>query len=476
MATNKAPLWQQLKTFVARAPVSFHVPGHKNGQILPHSDWEAFQSLLTYDVTELPDLDDLHHPTGVIKEAEELARRFFRANETYFLVNGSTVGNLVMILSTVKRGDTILVQKNCHKSVINAIELSQATPVFVSPQYDHQRQRYTHPPFATIKKVIEEENIKAIFLTYPDYYGTVYDLKKIIDYVHQHDVIVLVDEAHGVHFSIEDARIPASSLHLGADLVVQSAHKMAPALTMSAYLHVGSMRIEASRVRHYLQMLQSSSPSYLLMASLDLARYFLQELSSRQLTAVLESIEQVRAILAELDGTELVAPSTSVDPFKLTLVVEPGYDTKQINDLLISHGIYIEMMTPHVLLFVHGLSYFNEMNRLKEAMKDINLKLKNIAKHDTIDNNKAIKTKPLTRLCYTYQAMLEMETMRVALNECEGYVAAEAIVPYPPGIPLILKGESIDALAKAAVEQMVLEKRYIQNDITEGILVFKGAN
>ena len=476
MDQNNVPLWQQLKKFVGEAPVSFHVPGHKHGEILPHPDWEVFQSVLAYDVTELPGLDDLHHPTGMIKEAEALASQFFQAEATYFLINGSTVGNLAMILSTVKRGDKILVQKNCHKSVLNAIELSQATPVFLSPDYDTRLERYTHPSLLSIKKVIETEKIKAVFLTYPDYYGTVYDLKEIIDYAHQKDVVVLVDEAHGVHFSIDDERIPMSSLQLGADIVVQSAHKMAPALTMSAYLHIGSDRVETSRVRHHLQMLQSSSPSYLLMASLDLARYFLQHVSSDDLTRALTSVERVRAVLTELKGTQLVAASAAVDPFKLTLVVKPGYDTKEMNAILISHGIYIEMATINTLLFVHGLKEFTELERLKEAIKDINLKLKNGGKRDTIGNKEGIKTKPLTRLCYSYQAMLEMETIRIPLERAVGYVAAEAIVPYPPGIPLLIRGEAIDKLAQVALEQIVSEKRYIQNDLTEGILVYKGAN
>ena len=294
MNQQETPLFTKLQQFASGNPLSFHVPGHKNGQVFPEHGATCYSPLLKLDMTELPELDDLHAPKGVIAQAQQLAKQFFQSEETFFLVGGSTSGNLAMILATCKADDYVIVQRNCHKSIMNGLELAGAKPVFLAPEFDERTNRYTCPSYETMEKAIRKyPEAKAVIVTYPDYFGQTFPLKKMIELADRHEIPVLVDEAHGVHFSLGKP-FPPSALTLGADIVVQSAHKMAPAMTMSAYLHVNSKFVSKEKVAHYLQMIQSSSPSYPLMASLDLARYYLANFSERDMDALLKSVKRVR--------------------------------------------------------------------------------------------------------------------------------------------------------------------------------------
>lgn len=267
------PLVQRLVEFKQEKPVSFHVPGHKYGELsgLPQS----LRSALSFDFTELSGLDDLHQPEDVIAKAQDKLMKLYNTDASFFLVNGSTVGNLAMIYATCRAGDTVIVQRNAHKSVFNALELVDARPVLIAPNWDEETASASTVSAGQVRQALEQyPNAKAVILTYPTYYGTTgEDLKEIIAMCHKQDVPVLVDEAHGAHFVIGNP-FPTSALALGADVVVHSAHKTLPAMTMASFLHVKSTFVSKERISKYLQMLQSSSPSYLLMASLDDARAY----------------------------------------------------------------------------------------------------------------------------------------------------------------------------------------------------------
>src|SRR5699024_2917698 len=204
------------------------------------------------------------------------------------------------------------------KSIMNGLELAGARPVFIAPDYDKEEDRYLHPHTATLQRALKEyPSAKAVVLTYPDYFGKTFNIEEMIGLSHAYHIPVLVDEAHGVHFAIRDGRIPDSSLSLGADVVVQSAHKMAPAMTMASYLHIRSHFIQYEQVAHYLQMVQSSSPSYPLLASLDIARAFLQSLKHDDIQEVLMTVEKLRKQFSTLSCSTVVKPSVSDDPFKI---------------------------------------------------------------------------------------------------------------------------------------------------------------
>jgi len=467
---NRIPLYQKLIEFTKRDPISFHVPGHKNGEIFPLLAQKDFASILKLDMTEIPGLDDLHAPTEAIAEAETGAARFFGADHTFFLVGGSTAGNLAMILSVCRNGEKVIVQQNSHKSIMNGLELCNAKPIFLAPEYDQHAGRYTNPSLSALHQTLQEHpDAKAIMLTYPDYFGKTYPLREMIDLAHTYNIPVLVDEAHGVHFSL-GSPLPPSALKLGADAVVQSAHKMAPAMTMASYLHLNSTLLSKQRVAHFLQMIQSSSPSYPLMVSLDLARYFLESFTKENMEGALESVQRIRRILNQNTGWHVLEQSPSDDPFKTTLQINPGYTVREQAALLEENGIYPELTTHNQLLMIHGLLPFQSEKKLEKTMKKINEKLKKDANHATIEIG-GLFTEKTKALALSYEAMNERSVKKVPLRDGVGHIAAEAIIPYPPGIPIVLKGEKVKQEHIDGIEHLIDQGIRIQQR-EDGLKIF----
>lgn len=454
------PLYDALLSFAKRETISLHVPGHKNGQLFPEKGMQLFQSVLPLDMTEITGMDDLHAPEGIIMEAENLAAEWFGVDTTYFLVNGSTSGNLAMILATVGAGEKIIVQRNCHKSIVHGLELAGALPIFLTPTWNKERKRYTFPLEQTIKDTIyNNQDAKAILLTYPDYFGEIIDLAPIIQYAHEFDMAVLIDEAHGCHFSLPSVPI-RSAIDLGADIVVQSAHKMTPALTMTAYLHVNKKRVDFTRIEHYLQMVQSSSPSYLLLASLDLARYYLANYSNKMYEDITLFVDKARQLL-EQSSFWLVESKDNSDPLKCTLQAT-GKTTKIIQQAFERNGIFPELVTENHLLFVFGLQPSFSLEKLEEVLKDINEELNNSINCVKIIEEPLLFYEEEETLALSYDDMKKRETIWAEWQDAIGKIAAEAIIPYPPGIPLIMKGERITEKKREQVSKLLVEGHRIQ--------------
>ncbi|MBP2078555.1 aminotransferase class I/II-fold pyridoxal phosphate-dependent enzyme [Oceanobacillus polygoni] len=453
MNHNRIPIFEKLQQFTYTDPLSFHVPGHKNGEIFPKHARSYFDSILKLDMTELHGLDDLHAPTEIIAEAEKLAADFFGSDHTFFLVGGSTAGNLAMMLATCSSGEKIIVQRNCHKSVMNGLELCGANPVFIAPDYDEAVDRYTNPSLATLKEALQKHpDAKAVVLTYPDYFGRTYPIKAMIDLAHSYNIPVLVDEAHGVHFALGKP-FPASALTLGADVVVQSAHKMAPAMTMASYLHINSKLVSKERIAHYLQIIQSSSPSYPLMASLDIARFFLAQLQIDDIERILESVNKVRSILDGCDACNILSIEEQDDPLKITLHVKQSYSIQDMARLFEEENLYPELTSHNQLLLVHGLAPFEKRKQLQKIVKSVGEQLKNGPNHATIEIAKLFP-EPIQELALSYQEMQARSYRSVPFDEGIEHIAAEAVIAYPPGIPIILKGERITAAHLATIRQL----------------------
>ncbi|MFD1066943.1 aminotransferase class I/II-fold pyridoxal phosphate-dependent enzyme [Oceanobacillus locisalsi] len=459
MDQQRMPLAEHIQAFTKKHPISFHVPGHKHGHIFSAAYQEDFQQMLGWDVTEITGMDDLHAPAGIIAEAENLAAEFFQTKHTHFLVGGSTAGNLAMILATCQSGDRVLVQRNCHKSVMNGLELAGATPILLAPEWEDDVKRFTSPSYETVTAAIEKyPDAKALFLTYPDYFGRTYDLKAMIEKAHQYQIPVLVDEAHGVHFALGDP-FPASAIALGADAVVHSAHKMAPAMTMASYLHIVTHRMNQHLIAHYLQIIQSSSPSYVLMASLDMARHFLAYFSEEDRIKTIKSVEHVKTLLTSFPFWEIVP---SADPLKVTFHVKHSFSTQSVRNVLEKAGIFPELATDEQILFVHGLAAFSQIDLLKKRLKTIELPLKKSANRATIEETNFFPNK-IQELDLSYQKMNNETTYPVPMKESIGEIAAEAVIPYPPGIPLLLKGEKIKEVHIARLEKLMEQGVRIQH-------------
>ncbi|MFG6150796.1 aminotransferase class I/II-fold pyridoxal phosphate-dependent enzyme [Halobacillus sp. B23F22_1] len=470
---QKTPLYDRLMEHIKQDPLSFHVPGHKFGEIFPLKEKNTFKEILSIDATEITGMDDLHAAEEVIDEAQQLAADFFGADETYFLVNGSTSGNLAAILASCRPGDHVLVQRNCHKSIMHGIELAGAHPVFFTPEYEHETKRYTWIDESIIQEALHHHpRMAAVILTYPDYFGRTYPIEKVIEAIHAYNIPVIVDEAHGVHFSL-GAPFPKSSLQVGADIVVQSAHKMAPAMTMSSFLHTLGSRVNKSRLTYYLQVFQSSSPSYPLMASLDVARVFLESFKEREKEKLLPYIAEIREAFNEVEAPFRVLPLTEWDDIlKLTLETKEGWTGLEVAEVLEAAGIYPELATTEHVLLVCGLAPSFEIGLLKKRLEEVNWQLKIDKEHDTIKKEQLSFPK-LQALDLSYQDMQQAAPEFVNWSAAAGRICAEAVVPYPPGIPFILKGERMTEQQVRSVRALLEHNTRFQNTyIKQGTWVF----
>lgn len=436
---QKMPLYQALVDHINKNPISFHVPGHKYGMIAK----DYFEQILKLDVTELSGLDDLHSPEGAILEAELLLQDLYQTRSSFFLINGSTVGNLAMIMATCRENDFVLVQRNCHKSVVNGLRLAKVKPIFIEPEIDDEWKVATGVHLETIKDAIDlYPNASALILTYPNYYGMAYDLKNIIDYAHIHNIPVLVDEAHGPHFII-GSPFPPSAVQLGADIVVQSAHKTLPAMTMGSYLHINSNRIQIDRVKDYLQLFQSSSPSYPIMASLDIARHYLSAYQQKDVLHLLKEINRFKDSLKQISGIKVLTyPNHLGDPLKITIQSTSHLSGFDLQSKFEEQGIFTELADPYNVLLILPLLKENQIYPLEETAGRIQKVLKGITDNEIIVETLKIEQK-ISGLAIPYSEMEDLEGRIVPLTEAIGQVSAETIIPYPPGIPLLLKGERI---------------------------------
>ncbi|HWO94925.1 MAG TPA: aminotransferase class I/II-fold pyridoxal phosphate-dependent enzyme [Bacillus sp. (in: firmicutes)] len=451
MNQSKTPLFTKLQEHHLRQTISFHVPGHKNGKVFPEMSNTLFSSILNIDVTELRGLDDLHDPEDIIAESQYLAANLYGVDKTYFLVNGSTVGNLASILSTVSSNDIVIVQRDCHKSVLNALKMANARPIFIAPDYDEKSNVCTGANQEDVIKAIEQyPSAKAVILTNPNYYGIARDLKGVIECAHRHQIIVIVDEAHGAHFILGDP-FPPSAVQAGADLVIQSAHKTLPAMTMGSYLHVQGTLINMERLEFYLRALQSSSPSYPLMASLDLARFYLAQLKSekKQIRSLVRSLTQFEERLNEMEGIKVVFPLDPYikkDPLKVMIqpvhpFVKTGYGLQR---QLESQQIYSELADLFHVLLVLPLS---EQFPFEQSLQKMKTALEKATNNETSPDMNQIRPFHFqnTVLAISYEEMDLLKRRTLPFKEAIGRVAALPIIPYPPGIPILLEGELIES-------------------------------
>ncbi|MFD3448288.1 aminotransferase class I/II-fold pyridoxal phosphate-dependent enzyme [Microbacteriaceae bacterium 4G12] len=439
MKQEQTPLYDALVQFAAKRPLSYHVPGHKNGTYFAERGDYYFHKLLAIDVTELTGLDDLHDPSDCIEEAQTLLAQLYGVQKSYFLVNGSTVGNLAMILAVCKENDIVLVQRNCHKSVMHALQLVGARPVFLETIYDDQAYVPVGMTCETVAQALNQyPEAKALILTHPNYYGMGMDLADIITVAHSKDIPVLVDEAHGAHFCLGEP-FPKSAIAYGADVVVHSAHKTLPAMTMGSYLHVNSERVDEKTISQYLSMLQSSSPSYPIMASLDLARYSLAELKKKGLEELLSFVKAFREELSTIPQIS-VLHSGLQDIIKITIQTRCKLSGYEIQGILEKEGIYTELADPYNVLLILPLQvqeeYVQAVARIKTALGHYEVVPREKAALPSYSAN-------VTVLPYNYKELELYKSKCVHLCEAKGYIAADMLIPYPPGIPLIIKGEQI---------------------------------
>ena len=363
---TKTPILSALKASGSRPHAPFYAPGHKLGKGAAASlrDLMGLEAL-KMDLPELPELDNLFAPAGVIHASQDLAAEAFGADHTYFLANGSTCGIEAAILATCGPGDKIIVPRNAHRSVIAGLVLAGAMPVFVEPEYSPElglALGISSDAIATALRHHPES--RAVLLVSPTYHGICSDLTTIADRVHAHNIPLLVDEAHGAHFAFHP-HLPETALNQGADLVVQSTHKVLGALSQASMLHTQGNRINSSRLQAALQLTQSTSPSYLLLASLDAARQQMATAGQQFLAKTLELSREMRSGLSPLTPVTAISPEDvssyasvkELDLTRLTVDVSGlGMTGLEADEILHGeHGVTAELPELRHLTFIISL-------------------------------------------------------------------------------------------------------------------------
>lgn len=510
----KLPIINMLLKYIETNPLSFHVPGHRNGMLFENVTslvdegklyLSALQTLMKLDVTELSMTDDLHDPQAAIKEAQQYAASLYGARHTFFLVGGSTAGNITAILATCEPMDYIIVQRNVHKSVINGCKLAGVNVVFISPDFDEQSGYSTVPKLETLLQAMKQYPMaKAVFLTNPNYYGVSEDLDTITKAVHNYNMLLIVDEAHGAHFSFHN-KLPDSALSYGADIVIQSTHKTLPALTMSAMLHINTERINIADIQEQLAMIESSSPSFVMLAALDVARAVMEsqgalliEQSLRVRQKLISYLEENNHILqiaqygnkSEIDRAEADGKKGSknakkcndenkrkiyYDPLRLHVYDQTnrltGYDIQHYFEL---HGIWAEMATSkHCILVLHigytDEEYIDLLARLDVILLQLRDKLNSIVYEQASMHKNRVSSYYNSSLVGEPILMtraLEKQTAIIDLEQAIGERSAEMLVPYPPGIPILYSGEKITADKIAEIQHYVAHSAKFQANDT----------
>jgi Arginine/lysine/ornithine decarboxylases len=382
---NETPLFDALMEYVNRETIPFHVPGHKKGEGIDE-EFKNFigQNPFKIDVTVFKLVDSLHHPTGPIKKAQKLAADAYGSDASFFSIHGTSGAIQAMIMSVVSAGDKIIIPRNVHKSITAGIILSGAIPVYMQPELDKKVGIAHGVTPETVEKTLKENpDAKAVLIINPTYYGVATDIKKIADMVHSYDIPLIVDEAHGPHLGFND-KLPLSAMQAGADICAQSTHKIIGALTQCSLLQVRSERVDINRVQQILSLLQTTSPSYILMASLDCARRQIALNGEELLDKTIELSNYARNEINKIPGfycfgKEILGNDGvyALDPTKITITCRDlgitGYDL----DMILSNKYYIqvELSDLYNILAVGSFGDTKEnidslINALKEISKD----------------------------------------------------------------------------------------------------------
>ena len=443
---SKTPLFTAIKSHIDREVIPFYVPGHKHGKGLNELREYAGPKMLEMDVNCGEDVDFLSNPTGVIKEAQKLAAEAFSAKEAFFLTNGTTCGIQAMIMSVCNPGDKIIIPRNAHRSVNSALIFSGAIPVYIQPQINYELGIPMGIDINEIENIINTQDIKAIFVINPNYYGYTSNLKKIVEMAHKKNVIVLCDEAHGSHMGFHKD-FPISAMESRADMSAISLHKTGGAITQASLLLFNSNLISSDKVFKVLNLLRSSSPSNLLMCSLDVARKQLALEGDILLQNVLELSRWARDGINVIPGlyafgNELVRENCyGFDETKLNICVKElgitGFEVDKI--LREEYNIQIELSDFHNIMGIVSLGDTkNNLKLLIEALKDISLKYKKEK------NDIKFYIPNIPKMVMSPREAFYQETITINFDDSIGEISGEIIMCYPPGCPIINFGELIN--------------------------------
>jgi len=443
MNQHSVPLLEAARRYLDIDHAPFYMPGHKRGQGIDRE----FVDLLgeTFFRLDLPEMPDLEEP---VTEAEELAAAAYGSDRAWFLTNGSTCGVQAMLLATCQAGDKILIARNCHKSAFAGMILTGAVPIYLPTEYLSEFDLDLGVSPATLEAFLQQHpDAKAVLVVSPNYFGVCGEIEKLVAIAHAYNVPLLIDAAHGAHLGFHPD-LPISALQAGADLVVQSTHKVAGSLTQSSILHLQGDRLDAELVNRAVQILRSTSPNFLLMVSLDVARRQMAIKGKALLTETLRLAHEARSQVQQIPNLRTFDQTLvpTLDQSRLTIMVDrmgiTGFDADQY---LHSHcDVVCEMATLSQLVFIFSLGNTQaDVDRLILGCKRLAKEKGKRKKEKSITNYELRVTNYQSQL--TPREAYFAKSDRLSLDQAIGRISAESLCPYPPGIPLICIGEEITA-------------------------------
>jgi len=444
-------LYKELIKYSQSDVYPFHMPGGKRSP-----QWQKTGLPYQYDISEVEGFDDLHHGTGLIKELEERASKVYGSDETALLVNGSTSGLLSGIMACTNKGEKVLMGRGSHKSIYHGIFLNELEAVYLYPDYDKAKEIPLEISPEEVRKALERDaQIKAVIVTSPTYDGVVSEVEEIARVVHERGIPLIVDEAHGAHFGLSDG-FPRNSNALGADLVIHSLHKTLPSLTQTALIHKNGNLVDWEKVRFYLQLFQSSSPSYILMSSVDACISMLEdeELRAKSFREYKERLEKARESLRRLSHLELIE-TENYDPSKILVSAKKlgktGLDLYQV--LMEKYQLQMEMVTGSTVLAMTSVADRDEgFHRLVKALEEMDQEgglEETLSSEGQKRKEKEVswqfpRLEQVSSISQAFAMGEKASSNALPFSQCENKVSLEFVYLYPPGIPLIVPGERVN--------------------------------
>lgn len=447
---NKAEtLYEKLDTYSKDDYYAFHMPGHKRNKSCIYGEFP-----IERDITEIEGFDNLHHAEGILSEIQKKASEVYGTLETFYSINGSTAALLSAVSASVSRNGKILMARNCHKAVYHAAYLRNLCPVYIYPQLVSEFGINGGISPEDVDNFLKnDEKIEAVLVTSPTYDGVVSDIKKIAEICHRYEVPLIVDEAHGAHFKFSEY-FPASAIELGADVVIQSVHKTLPSMTQTALLHRCSERVGREKIQMFMGIYQSSSPSYILMASIDSCMEKVIRNGEEMFREYCKNLEEVRERLGVLKNLKLLPANIcgkdfiyDYDKSKILIFTKgTNLNGRELHEILLKeYHLEMEMDAENYVTALTSVGDTKEgFIRLCEALEEIDKKyirkdMKFIKEECFTRKNSYIKLEQK----FPLGEALECEKCRISIEEAEGYISAEFVYLYPPGIPILVPGEGI---------------------------------
>ncbi len=446
----ETPTLEFLLAHMKKKEVSFHMPGHKGSAIYKRFGYDEFlNNFMDCDITEIQGADSLFQVEGILKETQERYAEIYGVKRSYLLVNGTSGGVIASILGSVPQGKKLIMARNCHKSVINALALGGIEPIYAYPDI-MESYGIAGPvsPEEIDRLLVENPDAEAVILPSPNYYGICSDVEAISEVVHSHGKILIVDQAHGAHIKFfntywkGEKQMPQCAENSGADIVINSVHKTLASFTQSALLNVCTDRVDINYLEDRLQAVQTTSPSYLLMTSLDINQALLKYQGDLLIGEWGDNLTYFYEEVKKLKGIKVMDGLDNLDWTKLNLDMSAfGLDAIAFEKLLISkYTIYPELSTANIMMCLTGIGNKREdFQALITALKELTESLPLVAEK----KKTSVEAAPCTMKSRGKLAPIPVRKKWMLLTEAEGQICATSLIPYPPGIPLVCPGERL---------------------------------